>query len=408
MNPPGRSPDGWDIALLVIGVAGVALSLLAATAAGVLSLIDALRGSPAASQIAEWGAVAMITMAAAGLPAIYLGGRAVLFRRGSPPSRPSARWLLALIGFPLGLGAGYLAFERGLLSGLLTPPTQWLTALLPILVAVTLARHAGPFLPPRRAWGQFLAGAWAVPVLALVTEVIALVPVLTIIGVWMIATREGQAVLEGLRALEMTPTSPIDDTVIGLLLQPWVILPLLTYVSLLVPMIEEALKSMAVWPLLGRGITAAEAFAGGALGGAGYALFEALFLTQPGAGWLTTSVGRTGASIMHTFTAALTSWGLFEGLRRRRWGRLVGAYVTSVAIHGLWNASAIGIGWVTAGSQAGIPLIPSGLSLILQVVGILILAALSGGALLGLARVPRWLTSRDESEALARPGAPTG
>lgn len=82
---------------------------------------------------------------------------------------------------------------------------------------------------------------------------------------------------------------------------------------------------------------------GGILGGAGYALFEALFLSQQSQAWLPVMIGRAGATMMHTFTAGIASWGLSEGFVRKRWRRTIFCFGIAIGFHGLWNASAVSI-----------------------------------------------------------------
>jgi hypothetical protein len=56
-------------------------------------------------------------------------------------------------------------------------------------------------------------------------------------------------------------------------------------------------------------------------------------------------VGRIGASLMHAATAGLTSWGLMEWARDRRWGRALGSYAAGVLAHASWNAAALTTGF---------------------------------------------------------------
>ncbi len=119
---------------------------------------------------------------------------------------------------------------------------------------------------------------------------------------------------------------------------------LLLFLGLLVPVIEESLKTAAIWPFLPAGLSSDEAFLGGALGGAGFALAEALFVTQPMAGWVVTAVARSGATLMHALATGLACWGLAEALTRRRWLEGGVALLSSIVLHGLWNISAVAIG----------------------------------------------------------------
>jgi hypothetical protein len=145
------------------------------------------------------------------------------------------------------------------------------------------------------------------------------------------------------------------EAALGVLQSPVALVAIYGYVALAIPMMEELVKTMAVWPFLRRGLSPAQAFLGGALGGAGYALFEALFLTQPGEVWLVTTIARSGATLLHVFTAALGSWGLMEGVRRRRYGVMAGAFAAAVLMHGLWIMAAVTIGVSSAPVDTAIP-----------------------------------------------------
>jgi hypothetical protein len=109
-------------------------------------------------------------------------------------------------------------------------------------------------------------------------------------------------------------------------------------------MLEEGLKTMSIWPLLSRGLSPAQAFLGGLLGGTGYALFESLFLPQPGGDWAATMLARSGTPLIHGLGTAMASWGLSQAINQRRWERLVGAYAAAVTLHGSWNLGAVALG----------------------------------------------------------------
>jgi hypothetical protein len=173
-----------------------------------------------------------------------------------------------------------------------------------------------------------------------------------------------------------------------LLSSPLVLLGVYGYVGFAVPVIEEFIKTMGVWPFLRRGLSSAEAFLGGALGGAGYALFEALFLTQPGEAWIATTFARIGATLLHVFTAALTSYGLMRGVRTRRYAVTVGTFLAAMAMHALWNLSAvtIGISSTPVGASAQTP---SSGDYALAMLVLITLTAISGlGLVLAWRRLP--------------------
>ncbi|HSB91044.1 MAG TPA: hypothetical protein VLD63_13585, partial [Anaerolineales bacterium] len=109
-----------------------------------------------------------------------------------------------------------------------------------------------------------------------------------------------------------------------------------------------------------------------------YGLFESLFLSQPGADWLGTAFGRLGASAMHAATAGLTSWGLMEWARERRWRRALGMYVVAVLAHATWNSAALTTGYTELLRAAATS--PSTGAAVVDVAANLVLVTLSLGA----------------------------
>ncbi len=185
--------------------------------------------------------------------------------------------------------------------------------------------------------------------------------------------------------------SSIYETLFQILDQPGVLLIILIYVVIIVPLIEEAAKTMTVWPLLRRGLPPASAFIGGAIGGAAYGLFEALFLTQPGPAWTTTMIARIGATIMHSFTAGLSSWGLTQVVGNRKWKRFGRAYFGAVLMHALWNGIALGISFNSIGVEYQYISLSPSIFVMINFSGVIFLTLLSGLALIGLIRMPQRL-----------------
>jgi peroxiredoxin Q/BCP len=225
----------------------------------------------------------------------------------------------------------------------------------------------------------------------MVIEVLALVPLVAVTMAALVTSPEARRLLEPLVQQGPLSAPSVEESAIRLLLQPWVIAAVFAFVAGLVPLIEEAVKSLSVL-VIARRLDPASAFVGGAIGGAGYALFEALFLTQPDPSWLTTMAGRGGATMMHAFTAALTGWGISQVVHERRWGRLALAYLTAVGMHALWNATAIGVGLLQLNGSVGTAELPGVLRAAEQA-GPVLLAALSSVALIGLP-LGAWRLSR--------------
>ncbi len=407
MRSAGTNPDWANIGILVLTLAGLIFGLLVGFLLLGLALFVGASGDTQGGLTLETAAVGAIVMALGGLPAAYWSRQALVSHVPPQPRRPSVAWAATAVLFPVAIGLGYLASSGLPLPGLFAPMAQVLAAGVPVGLVVLRIRRLAPPITPRRSWGQFLLGFWLAPVVALPAELLVLVPVALLWGMGLWLLPDIRPILE---ALGRSP-SPPPDVLVGyvneLLVHPWTILSALSYMSVLVPLIEEAIKTVGVWPLLRRRLTAAEAFLGGVLCGAGYALFEALFLPQPGSDWALTMVIRVGATLMHAFTAGVTAWALAEAVVRRRPWRLVLAYLGSASIHGLWNAAALGIGFAGLAVENGKAGVGEGAAALPVAIGVAVIAALSGLALVGIPWIGARL-NRADFGAEAQPPSSAG
>jgi hypothetical protein len=344
--------DWLSLTVFVLSILGALLGLTASAGLFLLTAIDLAMGDSGGALSVAWAASTLAAISLLGLPMIYWTGRKVL--RGTDPvrARPPLAWAAVGIAFPLAIAAGYFASVRGILPGLLGPVAQVLAAAIPAALIGLWARRLLPPITPTRAWGHVLMGAWLTPVLALAIEIVLLfgVGIVLIIG---LSTQP--QMLDIVTELGTDPTlsgERLNNALALLMLNPWTVANILAYIAVLVPMTEEAIKTLGVVPFLRLPLTPGEAFLGGVLSGLGYALFEALVLPQPGSGWAETMVARVGATLMHAFTAGLTGWALAEAVIRRRAIPILLAYPFAVLIHGLWNASAVAVGLATLAAQA--------------------------------------------------------
>ena len=344
--------------------------------------------------------IAFIGMCA--LPTSILSLRALLGRSPFPPRSASSLWLISLVLLPLTLILGHFAFELGFYPNLLGPPAHILTALVPTLIAVIIVRRYGPPYSPRRLWAQFLAGVWAIPFTSFLFEIVFLIPTVIAIIVSLMNSDVGRNFVRIMTNPDRWLDPQAYEVALQILGQPSIILIILGYVVILVPLIEEAAKTMAIWPFLRRRLSPVSAFVGGAIGGAAYGLFEALFLTQPGPAWTTTMIARVGATMMHSFTAGLASWGLNQAVLNRKWGVFGRAYFGAVFMHAFWNGVALVISFSTITSDnLLINFTPSMLHM-MNFSGVVLLAILSGIALVGLIRIPRRLARDNEHTELEK------
>ncbi len=391
-------PSWQTAAVTIYAVLGFSLSTILALVFGILAIADYLKGDPQAGFFGLWTSLALTVVGVAGLPAVVLGISIIWFKREDGIRTPNRLWIAAFAIYPLGLALGYLIFERQVGPPLLGTFAQVMALGGPILAMAALIQLSGRAMSAVRAWGHFLFGLWLIPALAFVVELILLVAGLFVLVGGLVLSPGGQQLLQQLqgppgRLFSQPPPEVITQAVA----QPWVIALGVLFVSLLIPMVEEGLKSIAVWPVLARSPSPSQAFIGGALGGLGFALVEGMFLTQPDLTWFSTAFIRGGASMMHALAAGITAWGLAEAVVRRRFFRLPLAYGTAIGLHGLWNLSAVGLGVAQLGSDIGLSSITPPLENLLNVAGAIMLGLLSLLAFGGLPLIARRLARSSSS-----------
>jgi hypothetical protein len=149
-------------------------------------------------------------------------------------------------------------------------------------------------------------------------------------------------------ALEMQSSGePGDFTAIAdLVASPLVMMTALGSISIVVPVIEEAVKGLIV-PLVmlaGATPTRRQAFLLGVASGAGFALFEGILNGALGLmsheGWAGLMFVRGATAAVHAFATGLIALGWQAILVERRWSRGFALGLLGVAVHSVWNMGA--------------------------------------------------------------------
>jgi hypothetical protein len=384
-----RQVDWLNLAAFILSALGVLFGLAAAAGLLLIVAVNLGVGDSGSALSVGWAAAALAAISLMGIPMACWTGRKLLRGLDAERNRPALAWAAIALIFPLAIAAGYLASARGVLPGILGPVGQVLAAAIPAALIGLWARRLAPPITPTRAWGHALLGAWLVPPLALAIELVLLIVVGIVLLSGLSLQPEMMEIISELASDPAMPGARLNDSLALLLLNPWTVANILAYIAVLVPMAEEAIKTLGVIPFLRRPLTPGEAFVGGVLSGLGYALFEALFLPQPGSGWAETMVARVGATLMHAFTAGLTGWALADAVVRRRPIPLLFAYPFVVTIHGLWNASAVSVGLATlAAMTSNRPLTEMPYAAVAAGAGVLLLT-LTAGSLVGIPTLAR-------------------
>jgi hypothetical protein len=249
---------------------------------------------------------------------------------------------LALLAWPLVIGAGTWISRSGTLEWLFLPPLQILAVGLPLWWLIELGRRGLAGSGPQRAWGVLSVGLLVSPSVAAVAEIVAIALVLVVFVVWL--SSQPQALQQMTLLAQRLSNAGTDPEVILRILRPAamnpsVLISVLLVACGLVPLIEELIKPLGMWVLAGKKLTPAQGFMAGMLSGAAFALLESLgsLANPPGQEWLTLVLGRAGTGMLHTVTTGLVGWGLASTWGDGRYLRLAGVYLLAVGLHGLWN-----------------------------------------------------------------------
>lgn len=272
---------------------------------------------------------------------------------GRPLVRKAALWSILI--WPLVILVGWWVADRPSLSVFVLGPLNLLVAGLPVLFIYTLAQRNLDGGSQVRRWRIFGFSLAITPVIIMIVEIIAVLIIAGIGGLWVLYRFSIDPALEQqITALidQIRLAGEGDPELVLELLKPYLIQPVVIFWAIaifggLIPIIEEILKPIALWSLAGRRPSPQEGFVGGLLCGAGFALMEnVLYLSSAMVveDWLYMATGRAGTGVLHMLASGLVGWGLARAWRDGNWFfqglTLLGAFL----LHGFWNALALVVG----------------------------------------------------------------
>ena len=247
---------------------------------------------------------------------------------------------LASLAILIGSWLGKLETVNLLVLPFLTVPA----VVLPLAILLTLGTRGLPLGARWQFWSVLGLGMTLTPFLLFVLEIV--IAILFFLGIITYVSTQPE-LLHRLQAVgqQVVVLGPQSEAARDLLLpwltKPGVIFTVLLYTALFVPAIEELFKPLGVWLLGNKLDSPAQGFALGALSGASYALIETIGVSGQGGEWASLLFTRIGTGLLHITTSALMGAAIVLALRKRRYLRLLGTYVIAIALHGLWNASAM-------------------------------------------------------------------
>ncbi|MFH2039399.1 MAG: PrsW family glutamic-type intramembrane protease [Chloroflexota bacterium] len=198
-----------------------------------------------------------------------------------------------------------------------------------------------------RSWTILGLGLVLGPILILISEITLLLFSILVGSVYLaknpVLNHELIAFLRQL--LNNNSFEGVQEFVIPHLLNPWILAIILTFVSVIVPLVEEFIKPAGIWLIVKKNMKPVEGFVMGVLSGAGYALFETLAASgNMGTGQSGFLLGRAGTDLLHIFNTGIVGWAMISDWKLKGWFKLATVFILSVIIHGLWNGFALTVG----------------------------------------------------------------
>ncbi len=360
-----RKSDWLSVAQLAVSSMGVLSLLLAAFGLLTFAVVKGITETSLPENMHSIMATSLACLLFAGLliPSVVYSLRRLLDKPSSGMMVMNIRVAsLAMIAFPLAVAVGsYLSTQS--LAWLFLPPVQLAAVALPLWGIVAFASHRLPAGSKQRQWGLLAFSLLISPVFILMVELVMITLAIALVAVWVgqqpDLTMRFQVLFQALSTAE-PDLERVMTLVKPLLNEPILAFTGLALVCVLVPLVEEALKSMALWMVAKRPLTPAQGFIGGMICGAGFALLESLGnLAAPvGENWLVLILGRFGTGILHIGTTGLMGWALAQAWQKSgSWVKLGGVYLAAVVIHGVWNFFGLlmGFGPLLGGTPLTLP-----------------------------------------------------
>jgi hypothetical protein len=351
------------LTLILIGTSVFFLLILVA-ALGVVSLMDLFAATgEAASEMISAVAFGFILLLLLLCGWFILQKTRGLEQADLPFKFPFAPWmwgvLPAIVIFSIALGGLATLAELQWLNWIVLPALTILVIVPPIWLLFGIASNGLDLGPRWRFFSIFSLGLTIGPLVMIVIELVVLFTII-ISGAIYVATTQ-PALMSELEMLTNMMTQGASEEALLAMLTPYLTNTTLIaigigYIALLVPLIEELLKPLAVWLFARQIESPAQGFALGVLSGAAFALVESLNAGADGStSWAIVVSVRTGTSVLHMMTSGLVGWGIASAFKEKRVGRLIAAYISAVLIHGIWNAAAAGTGLTALGESLGKP-----------------------------------------------------
>jgi hypothetical protein len=333
--------------LLVLSALGILIGWLSAALVFFSLIILPNSASLPADQltVASIGALAFLT-GLLHVPALVLSIKSL--RGKATPIKNSSLFkpaLLAGIGWLIIVVFGYYAF-RTQVSWHIFVPLTLLASAIPVWWLVEFCRRGLPRSTALREWGTLTIGISVMPFLIMLIELI-MVAVLAL-GVILILSgqpafmKQFGSLMHNLN-LNQGGINQLEKLLTELSRNPVIAAALFLGVGIIAPFIEELLKPMALWFLLGRPLKDYEGFSLGLISGGTFALLESGgLISQVGPdSWVQAVLLRSATGLLHVGLSGLMGYGLVSSWNKKKFGRSLLFLLSAAGLHGTWNAFAM-------------------------------------------------------------------
>jgi len=255
-------------------------------------------------------------------------------------------WKVAtsVVGAALALLIGSWIRENQTVNWLVLPLLTVPAVMLPIWALIGMATKDLSLGSRWRMWSTLGISLTITPFLSFVLEAMLVIAILFIVILYAVVNPEAAAAFEKL-STQFAYMNVQSEEALRLLTpyitKPVVVIPVMIFFSIIIPLLEELIKPLAVWLLARKLDSAAQGFSLGALSGAGYAIWETFNASGQTADWGILLFTRIGTGLLHITTSALMGGAIFMAIREKRYLRLFGTYLLAILLHGFWNASAV-------------------------------------------------------------------
>lgn len=261
-----------------------------------------------------------------------------------------------LLWGPLVFLGQWLANQE-ILPWLFLPPLQLVAVAVPIWFIIEIGRKNLP--RQASAWDVFSFGVVLTQPVILLVELALLLLIGLLVLVW--ASLQPQLMETLMQLAQRLQDAQFDPQLLEQILIPYLQQPGVIYLGLavgagLIPLIEELLKPLAVWVLLGRKFTEIEGFVLGLYAGGTFALLESLGMIASAteSDWGIIVVARVGTAILHVTSTALVGWALGAAWQKRKYFQLGIIFFLAFFLHGVWNFFGLLLGLVPVLSFTGL------------------------------------------------------